>query len=95
MEEQAIYTTTDFVQEDLMSGKIRVMVPQLMRERKITPMNLLYGARLAPGTAYTLADEERSQGLTSMSFDVLVKLCKFFDVGVSDILKYDRDNPES
>lgn len=93
MEEPGTYiTTAEFAQEEPMSGKIRVMVPQLMRDRGISPMDLLYGARLAPGTAYTLADDERSQDLTSMSFDVLVKLCKFFDVGVSDILKYDRDS---
>ena len=93
MEEPGTYiTTAEFVQEEPMSGKIRVMVPQLMRDRGISPMELLYGARLAPGTAYTLADEERSQGLNSMSFDVLVKLCIFFDVGVNDILKYDRDS---
>lgn len=78
--------------EDLMSGKIRVMVPQLMQERGIQPMELIYGAKLAPGTAYTLSNPEKSEKMTAISFDVLVRLCQFFEVKPGDILRMEEND---
>jgi DNA-binding Xre family transcriptional regulator len=81
--------------EGLMSDKIRIMVPDLLKERNLTPGDLMYGTRLAPGTAYTLADAEKTKKMTAISFDVLQKLCKFFDVGPGDILKLVDDTSEA
>lgn len=72
-------------------SKILIKVPQLLKERGLGPMDLMYGARIAPGTAYTLADEEKSQRMTAMSFDVLGKLCHFFSVGIADILEFQEN----
>ena len=78
-----------------MSSKIRVMVPKLMKERNLEPMDLFRKGGVGLGTAYTLADEEKSQKLSGMSFDVLAKLCDFLGVNVSDILVYTSDNGDS
>ena len=77
--------------EETMSGKIRVMVPELMRARGIRPMDLIYGARIAPGTAYTLSDDEKSQKMTGITFDVLAKLCAFFGVGAGEIIRFEEE----
>lgn len=94
MEIVAQYVTNPHETEDTMSAKIRVMVPQLMQERGIRPMDLIYGARIAPGTAYTLSDVEKSQKMTAISFDVLTRLCLFFKVTPNEILKFDEENQE-
>lgn len=67
-----------------MSGTIIIKVPELLKERKQSTMDLMYGARLAPGTAYRLADGKAD----AITFDVLSSLCQFFDVGVGEILEY-------
>jgi len=71
------------------SGTIRIKVPQLLKERNLNTLDLMYGARIASGTAYALSSEEKSAKLTSLNFDTLVKLCVFFDVGITDILELD------
>lgn len=65
-------------------GAIRVLVPGLLEERGLTGIDLMYGARLAPATAYRLADGKAQR----MSFDVLISLCNFFEVGVDGILEF-------
>lgn len=70
---------------------IRVRVPQLLKERNLTPIDLMYGARIAQGTAYKLANEEAIKLMGGISFDVLVKLCNFFGVGVEDILEISEE----
>lgn len=72
-----------------MTETIRVCVPQILRERGLTANDLMYGARLAPGTAYKLASEEEVSDLTGISFDVLLRVCKYLNVGISDVLKAD------
>jgi len=67
-----------------MAGTIRMKVPELLKAQGKTASDLMYGARLAPATAYRLADG-RADG---MSFSVLVNLCAYFGVGVSEILEY-------
>ena len=71
-----------------MKGAIRFKLPQLLRERGLTASDLMYGARLAPGTAYRLAKGDAE----AISFDVLVALCNFLSVGVDDLLEYVPDN---
>lgn len=69
-----------------MAGTVRLMVPELLRERGQTASDLMYGARLAPATAYRLAEGEKST--ERISFKVLASLCSYFGVGVSEILVY-------
>ena len=71
-----------------MKGAIRFKLPKLLRERGLTASDLMYGARLAPGTAYRLAKGNAE----AISFDVLVALCNFLSVGVDDLLEYVPDN---
>jgi DNA-binding Xre family transcriptional regulator len=71
-----------------MKGAIRFKLPQLLRERGLTASDLMYGARLAPGTSYRLAKGDAE----AISFDVLVALCNFLSVGVDDLLEYVPDN---
>lgn len=66
-------------------GSVRVCVPELLERRGETAKDLLYGARLAPGTAYRLAEGQAE----SISLEVLARLCGYFQVGVGEILKYD------
>lgn len=90
MEERGLYIVET---EDLMAKKIRIKVPQLLEERGLTPMDLMYGARLSPSTAYALADIDKSEKLKAMSFDVLARLCQYLNAGVQDILEL-QDNGE-
>ncbi len=73
-----------------MKGTIIVKVPQLLEQRRESAADLMYGARLAQGTAYRLA-KGKADGI---SFDVLAALCTYFGVNISDILEYipDRDS---
>ena len=73
------------------SGTVRILVPQLLRERNIQTFDLVRQAGIAPGTAYRLADEVQCKKITAMSFDVLVALCKYFNVGVNEILEVKTD----
>lgn len=68
-----------------MAGTIKLKVPQLLEERNLSPMDLLYGARLAPATAYRLAEGKGDR----ITFNVLIKLCGYFNVAVGDILEYE------
>lgn len=70
-----------------MSGTIRVKVPDLLEKRNLSTPDLMFGARLAAATAYRLADGEAER----ISFDVLSRLCAFFEVGVDEILEYVPD----
>ncbi len=64
------------------TGTIRIAVPELLKKRGLTASDLMYGARIAQGTAYRLADG-KAEGI---SWDVLASLCTFFDVSVGDLL---------
>lgn len=75
--------------------KIKIMVPELLRARGMGPTELLYGAKLAPGTAYSLADPAKCAKSTAISFDVLVKLCVFLGVNPGEILKLVDDDSVS
>jgi DNA-binding Xre family transcriptional regulator len=70
------------------TGGIKVRVPELLEERDMNTSDLMYGARLAQGTAYRLADGDAE----AMTFDVLISLCNFFGVGVGDILENDPNH---
>lgn len=90
MEDKAQYLVA--MAEELMT--IHIMVPQLLKERGLSPGDLMYGARLSPKTAYVLVDEEKCKNLTSISFDVLTRLCQFFNVEPGDILKLEEKQQE-
>jgi DNA-binding Xre family transcriptional regulator len=80
-----------FTQESvIMPGTIRLLVPQLLKERGQTPTDLMYGARLAPATAYRLADGDAQR----ISFDVLAALCSYFEVEVDGVLEFVPDENE-
>ena len=70
----------------LTSGKVINMIPQLLKDRGLDAADLLYGARLAPGTAYALVDPDKPP--KSIYFAVMARVCEFLDVGPGDILKY-------
>jgi DNA-binding Xre family transcriptional regulator len=77
----------DSIQEkeiDLMVGTVRVKVPDLLAQRNMSTPDLMFGARLAAATAYRLADGDAER----ISFDVLARLCAFFNVGIGEILEY-------
>lgn len=80
-----------------MAKAIRIRVPQLLRERNISVPDMMFGARITSGTCYKLADEKQCANMTSISFDVLIKLCNFFNVGICDVLELvdDMDNEKS
>ena len=73
-----------------MVGTIKLKVPQLLTERNLKASDLMFGARLAPATAYRIASGDAE----SISFGVLGSLCDFFGVGVGDILEYVSENGE-
>ena len=67
-----------------MKGTVIVKVPQLLADRKENATDLLYGARIAPATAYRLAEGKAKR----ISFDVLASLCNYFGVGIGQIIEY-------
>jgi len=67
-----------------MKGTIKLKVPELLAERKQTASDLMFGARLAPATAYRLASGDAD----AITFPVLSVLCDFFKVGVGGLLEY-------
>lgn len=74
------------MQEDLMVGRIINHVPRLLKEQEKSVPDLMYGARLAAGTAYSWADENSQP--SSIDTRTLAKLCEFFGVSVGEILEY-------
>ena len=73
-----------------MTGRIIIRVPRLLKERNAKPFDLVRQAGIAPGTAYKLSDEKSCSELSGITFDVLVRLCTFFDVDASEILEYQK-----
>lgn len=65
---------------------IKVKVPELLKERGMNATDLMRKANIAYATAFRLS---KGKG-TSISYDVLDVLCKFFDVPVEEILEYQR-----
>jgi DNA-binding Xre family transcriptional regulator len=86
------YQTSGEVQT--MARNIKIRVPGLLRERNITPYRLMKDCKIAPGTAYRLANEEKNDEITGMSFDMLASLCQFFGVGVGEILEFTPDDKQ-
>ncbi len=74
-----------------MTGKIAVRIPQIINERNLTPFDFVRNADIAPGTAYKLSDERRVALMEGITFDVLVKLCEYLEVGVGDLLEYQKE----
>lgn len=74
-----------------MAGTIRIKVPRLLKERGIIPFDLVRQAGIAPGTAYKLADEKQCAEMSGITFDVLIRLCTFFGVGVSEIMEFQEE----
>lgn len=53
----------------------------MLKERGLTTLDMMYGARLSQGTAYHIARGDAK----GISFDVLASLCVFFKCGPSDL----------
>jgi putative transcriptional regulator len=66
---------------------IKVKVGQLLKERGKNATDLMRDARIAYTTALRLSKGEGN----GMSFDVLDRLCAFFNVPVEDIIQYIPD----
>lgn len=64
------------------SGKMKIMVPELLAEREWKPFDLVRKAGIAQGTAYRLANGEAE----AITMDVLDRLCDVFGVEVGDII---------
>ena len=77
------------MQEDYMPGKVVNHVPRLLKERNLSVPDLMFGARLAAGTAYSWADEENPP--KRIDLPTLARICDFMKVGVEDILEYIPD----
>jgi DNA-binding Xre family transcriptional regulator len=73
-------------QEGIMMGRVEILVPRLLKKRGLSPMDLSYGARITPATAYKLADEEQCKGMGGITFEVLAGVCEFLGVDISDVL---------
>lgn len=69
-----------------MVGKIVNHVPRLLKKRKLTTTDLMYGARLAAGTAYAWANEDKVP--SSIDIGTLTRICAFLGVGVGDLLEF-------
>ena len=67
---------------------IRVKVPELLEKYGKTPTDLMRHANIAYATAHKLATGKVTTGIR---WDVLEKLCIFFDCEVGDILEYVQD----
>ena len=67
---------------------IRIMVPDLLKDRGWNPMDLVRRAGLAPGTAYRLA----SGVAGAITLDMLGRLCDVFGIGIDELLVLDTDN---
>ncbi len=74
------------VKSNRAAGKIIHHIPRLLEERGLVARDLLYGAQLAPGTAYSLADPYTAP--KSIRFDFLARVCKYLEVDIDDILEY-------
>ena len=66
---------------------IKIMVPELLKDRGWNPMDLVRRASLAPGTAYRLANGEAG----AITLDMLGRLCDVFDIGIGELLILDTD----
>ena len=67
-------------------AKVVNKIPSILEEKGYVVRDLLYGARLAPGTAYALANPKQSQ--KTISNDVLARIIEFLEVGIEDIFEY-------
>jgi DNA-binding Xre family transcriptional regulator len=76
---------------DVKKGTILLKVPQLLKERNLNAVDLMYGAHLAPATAYRIADGKAD----AIRFETLTSLCDYFGVGVSDILEFVPDESKA
>jgi DNA-binding Xre family transcriptional regulator len=75
---------TDREMTTMVTGTVRIMVPELLKRRGQSASDLMYGARIAQGTAYRLAAGEAE----AISFDVLGSLCAYFGVPIGEVLVY-------
>ncbi len=78
--------STPSAPEEIMTGKIVNHVPRLLQERSLNAQDLMFGARLAPSTAYSWANEKNPP--SRVDLDILAKICDFLGVGISDVLEY-------
>jgi DNA-binding Xre family transcriptional regulator len=76
-----------------MEKRVKILVPELLKERGVPPINLVRYAGLSIGTAYKMANPKTVT--TNFNFDVLMKLCDYFNVPASEILRYDPNEVDS
>lgn len=76
---------------DIMAGmRIRLRVPELLRERGWGPMDLVRKLEFAPATAYRLARGEAE----AVSMDTLNRLCDGFGVTLDELLVREEEVEE-
>ena len=66
---------------------VRVKLWKILQEQEVSPRDLMYGARIAQGTAYRLADKEKCQDIKLLDLDVTEKVINFLGIGIEDVLE--------
>jgi DNA-binding Xre family transcriptional regulator len=76
-------------------SKVRIMVPEIIKARGITPWSIVRKAGLAPGTAYRYCDPVKAAKITRFESEVLTALCDYLQVPLSEIIQYDPNSVDS
>lgn len=76
-------------------NEIKIFISDLMKQRNIRPMDLVRNVGISNGTAYKLADPKKTTWVTEITFRNLVRLCKYFNVPLSEIIQYDPNSVDS
>ncbi len=66
---------------------IKVKVPELLAQHNMNATDLMRRGNIAYATALRLSKGHA----TAISFEVLESLCQLFNVGVSEVLEYEKD----
>ena len=70
---------------------IKVVVWKVMKDQGKSPSDLMYGARLAQGTAYKFANEDGSEEMQQLDVEVAERIMNYLNVGIADILEVVED----
>ncbi len=66
---------------------IKVMLPELMEEKGLNQMDLVRELRLSPTTVGKLYNQKSGR----IDFETIEKLCRFFDIDISELLVLQSD----
>jgi DNA-binding Xre family transcriptional regulator len=70
---------------------IKLKVDELLRKKNMNATELMRDGKISYVTALKLSKGKQ----TAISFEVLNSLCKLFNVGVSEVLEYIPEEPET